>query len=298
MRCSSSLSRSSGLFATAVTLVFVAACSRDSTVPSVPGGRAVANAAVTDDSAWDTLVADVVVSQTRVDSAGRSRRYPSTSYRLERSRRPSGWNTVLTFQSRVRARTRQGHGAFDPEATELTQVQTDERGVLRIYNGHGQEIKQPDRTKLAALLKRMVPDSAASVTPSVRSQSVQPHSRQDIGWVQEYLASDADTVSRNAKIERLWGARKRSENGQNVFVHDDAKAHRELHTDPSTGLPVRVIVSRGDSSTQTIDYVYERAPDGSLIHRRTRSETMRRGGSSIMDITYGNVHLEKRGIQP
>ena len=110
------------------------------------------------------------------------------------------------------------------------------------------------------------------------------------------MASQAP--QRQAKVERVWGGAKQIAGSNAFYLSAQGRSRRELRLDRTTGLPAHVTLERSDSLRETSDYVYESLPDGSIVHRATHLErAVLKGdkGKSVIDISFDNVHLEKRG---
>jgi hypothetical protein len=284
-----------------ILLALVAACSTEDpspTPPNTPVSRpSLSNAAVADDSAWDTLVADVTVNSTRVDSLGRSRSFTPIKYHFERSRQGAGWKTEMTLAPRVRAYTHPGRGAFDPEANEVARIESDDNGSISLFNGHGQKMQLPDHAQLDQAVATLAPSSSTPLPTALRTAKGRGASHGS-AWAEEYIAVAGRASQRQAKVAHAWGNQKKAAGSSLVYQHVDGKNRRELRIDPATGLPAQMSVERSDSLREITDYSYDSRPDGSIVHRQTHIERVAllgAKGKTVTDISFDNTHLEKRG---
>jgi hypothetical protein len=282
----------------ALTLFAAVACDRDADPVTAPAaGRAVSNAAVADDSAWDTFVADVNLTSTQVDSIGRRRAFPALHYHMERSRRGAGWRTQLIVDPLMKTPARAGR-PFDPDAKTIRRVDIDETGKVRLFNAQGSEIAEPDTAALAALRTPI----GTSVQPF--DQANRPKGPVARGqakgstWVEAYLSKRGDAATRIASADRQLGKGRRL--GKSIaYQRNDGATRREMELDADTGLPTSRLITQGDSASHLTQYLYESAEAGVIVHRGSHTESRVGRKSSILDINYTNVHLEKRqGAQP
>ena len=189
-----------------VLLILVAGCQHDDGPFTTPrAAAALANTVVANDSAWDTLVADVTLNVSHNDSLGRKvNRRPPIRYRLERTRLSSGWKTVMTLAPRARTYTRPGRGPFDPEQHEVGRIEFDGRGPVRVFNGHGQEMRPADLSQLKSALPRVPNDAVSAALPRpVRVQA--PAVPVGSSWAADYIALPSRAAARQAGFARHWG---------------------------------------------------------------------------------------------
>jgi hypothetical protein len=284
------------LYCVALT-AFVVACNTDAGPPTrAVTGAALSNRVVVDDSSWDTLVADVSMTSSVVDSTGRSRSWLPTQYHFERSRQGTTWRTVITFAPQKRAHMTRGTGNFDPESHEIGRIEMDATGNVRVFNGHGQEMVAPDLTRLKQKVATLIPDSAALPAPPLRGRhTARP---QTSAWVELFITAPERAAQRRSAIERMWGPAVASSGANAIYRHTDSNARRELQVDPTTGLPTHAVTEVPQATRKTVDYSYDNLPDGSVVRHGTHLElTHLTGpqGKSIIDVAYSNIHLEKRG---
>jgi hypothetical protein len=285
---------------TALTAVTVASalaaagCRDDDPVTAPAASRAVSNAAVADDSAWDTLVADVSMTATQIDSAGRRRTLPTLSYHMERSRRGNGWKTDFDIEPLVKTAAR-GTRPFDPATRTIRRVEIDENGRMRLFNALGAALPDPDTAALSALKARLSGGPKAADLPA-RPSNAGGRALAASSWAETFLTRNEDPAARISALEHRWG-KGRHVGGTIAFTRDDATGHHEVEIDASNGLPMRRVASH-DSTSQATQYLYDDTTPGVTIHRGTHTESRLGKTGSVLDVAYSNIHLEKRGARP
>lgn len=251
---------------------------------------------------WNTLVADVTITQSSVgaDAAlGPARR--SITYRWEATEGPSGLKTRLTPTSMESPVVRTKYG--DVTLTDTVPfVSIEDPGdgsgpVLRDHRGKPIVMSDSDRqlfTKLAS--SPVAPDrrrtaSAPKGAPGDRATS----SRR--APLKDFVIDQADGPRRHRDLERSFGRAKEKVRRLDRYVAQADDRAIEVLADPGTGAVLEMNMMESGALHTRTTWEYAPHPSGKLVRHRVRTERVAANGKAlrtVTDIVFDNVRFERR----
>lgn len=267
-------------------------------IPPAPAAQPAPRArALTPDDAWDTLVADVLVTSRRVTRQGTptGATAPPVRYRVERSRVAGRWRTTMTLADVPGPQILSTNGTINADTrSAIARIEDDEDGTgPRFVDRSGQVVAAPTDAELARIARggRPVrPDRTGR--PATRRRDAG-----DAGWIRQLLPAARDKGVRRAALERTHGAPVGRVRGLDRFVSTEGDGAREVLADPVSALPVEVNVTRGGRLLSHREIRYEPGPGGAPRQRSVRVERLispASGERTITEIDYTTLRLERR----
>jgi len=259
---------------------------------------------------WNTFVADVSVTATRVKADGTPAgvAIAPLRYQWERSQSGAGWKTVMTMAPRsVSVGTVESRRSVE-NPFAVTRIEDDEDGSpLRMYARNGSQIQtaslptlqqwagaRPGRTlafgppRFQEPLLRIERDSSLALRPFVGSA--------ERDWIGAFVATPQQTTARRTRMAQQF-VRAGQIRGLDRFTRIEGNKTLEVLADPQAAVPLEVnrLLDSQLVSHSRIDY--QPAVDGSLVRQAVHVEQVlssTTGERAVTDTEYANVRVERR----
>jgi hypothetical protein len=259
---------------------------------------------------WNTFVADVTVTATRVKADGTPAGIATAPlrYRWERSQSGAGWKTVMTIAPRsvsvgaVESR----RSVENPFA--VVRIEDDEDGSpLRMYARNGKQLEaaslqtlqqwtgaRPGRTPAPGAplfqeaLLRIERESSLAPRPFTGSA--------ERDWIGAFVATPQQTTARRARLTQQF-MRAGQIRGLDRFTRIEGIKTHEILADPQSSVPVEVNVLHDGQLMSHTRIGYQPGADGSLVRQAVHVEQVlssTTGERAVTNTEYANVRVERR----
>lgn len=252
------------------------------------------------------MTAEVAIRRTRVGGDGAVREGASPAavkYRIERTRTPGGWRSVLRRLpgQRPAVDTPAGRVTLDGAPAVIRLEDAGDGTPVRVFNARDVEVPLPSRARLRALaagqagaLRSLgLPDKSgeASETSPVAAAQAEPL----LGLVHPASARGA----RRLAIRQRLGEPVARVRGLDRHVTRDGAHEVETLVDPVTAVPLEVTVTRDGATVERVRHSYAGMAGGGLVRRGVRSERVLPGGGDrvIVDVEFSGLRVELGGAR-